>query len=273
MQRGYRFTKEYALYVKKTNQKSALARTIASLLSRRRVPLSICDLGCGDGALLRSLISRIGGARVRDVTLVDMTPSLLRLATLNVRNVVKCPVKAHLARIEEWIITQRNVAWDVILASHVLYYMRARTEALRQWADCLSPHGLLVVVARFPDDDSFQIRRICRTASARKGGRVLGLHETLKSIANAGLEYRVHSSRAYILLPEGDVRLFVSRGSKVPLEHNVTARLIKFIGHGTELTVSPVVLRRVSHLLATRKTKDGIRLRLHNAVIVARRRI
>ena len=114
-------------------------RVAASLGARwpgRVLPLSVIDLGVGDGAMLAQLAAQDLPMRM---TGLDVSPAMLRLAASRVPLAV---VEASAERALEHLPPARH---DLVLAHFILAYVD-RATLLAQARDLLAPDGLLSLV-------------------------------------------------------------------------------------------------------------------------------
>jgi ubiquinone/menaquinone biosynthesis C-methylase UbiE len=94
----------------------------------------ILDAGCGTGGLLRRLARWFPSAQLRGV---DIAPIAVQLA----REQTSC-------QIDEASVTAlpfADASFDVITSIDVLYHLERPAEALREYARCIRPGGLVVV--------------------------------------------------------------------------------------------------------------------------------
>jgi len=95
---------------------------------------TILDAGCGTGGLLRRLTRWFPSAQLRGI---DIAPIAVQLA----RERTRC-------QIDEASVTAlpfADASFDVITSIDVLYHLEHPADALREYARCIRPGGLVVV--------------------------------------------------------------------------------------------------------------------------------
>ena len=114
------------------------ARPFTDLLARvgAREPLTVVDLGCGEGALTASLAARWPGARV---TGVDSSPQMIAAAAAHA---VPGRVRFVEGDVRGW---QPQEPVDVLVTNAVLHWVAGHADLLRRWAGQLAPGGWLAV--------------------------------------------------------------------------------------------------------------------------------
>ncbi|TFV64115.1 trans-aconitate 2-methyltransferase [Geodermatophilus sp. DF01-2] len=114
------------------------ARPFTDLLARvgAREPLTVVDLGCGEGALTASLAARWPGARV---TGVDSSPDMLAAAAAHA---VPGRVEFAAGDVRDW---RPDRPVDVLVTNAVLHWVPGHVELLRRWAGQLAPGGWLAL--------------------------------------------------------------------------------------------------------------------------------
>lgn len=114
------------------------ARPFTDLLARvgAREPLTVVDLGCGEGALTASLAARWPGAQV---TGVDSSPQMLAAAAAHA---VPGRVRFVQGDVRGW---QPEEPVDVLVTNAVLHWVPGHADLLRRWAGQLAPGGWLAV--------------------------------------------------------------------------------------------------------------------------------
>ena len=106
---------------------------IAGLVQKRPAPISLLDIGCGEGVVLRyldlSLVSKYTG--------VDLAQSALeRITPRRQQDRYIC------STLENFVPDEK---WDVILFSEVLYYTSRPVAELGRFERCLHPGGTFVI--------------------------------------------------------------------------------------------------------------------------------
>ena len=114
------------------------ARPFTDLLARvgAREPLTVVDLGCGEGALTASLAARWPGARV---TGVDSSPQMIAAAAAHA---VPGRVRFVEGDVRGW---QPQEPVDVLVTNAVLHWVAGHADLLHRWAGQLAPGGWLAV--------------------------------------------------------------------------------------------------------------------------------
>ena len=114
----------------------ALHDHVRRALAKKNLPpgAAILDAGCGTGGLLRRLARWFPSAQLRGI---DIAPLAVRLA----RERTGSPI-------DEGSVTAlpfENASFDVITSIDVLYHLEHPAEALREYARCLRPGGLVII--------------------------------------------------------------------------------------------------------------------------------
>ncbi len=143
---------DYAFYVSHSTQNQAdLNACLDSLknLSLGRKPISFLDFGCGPGLFLGKLLERTSWPPKNvELTLVEPFEDYRRQALGNVASFTSRPIKAasQLPKLDE-------PKFDVVLASHVLYYVGDLSTMLSSLVGRLAPGG--VFLASIADSENF----------------------------------------------------------------------------------------------------------------------
>jgi protein-L-isoaspartate O-methyltransferase len=144
-----------------SNRRTVTAEAVSSVWAQPGMPsIGRClDVGSGDGELLEAILRRLGAACApRAVTLLEPDDVLAaeareRLASLGIPS----EVVASAADLES-----DASRYSHILAAHVVYYLLP----LEEWLHRIRPHleagGLLTVVIRGEECDTFRLRQVVR---------------------------------------------------------------------------------------------------------------
>lgn len=130
---------EYALCLRDLTRVNVVTRTHAPVLAwlRRQVPadgaFSLCDIGCGEGDLLRAIHRRFPNARL---TGVDRHPWSIRAA----RDAT--PASAQIEYIEADLFSLTGLDWDFIVSSQFAHHL-TDDELVRfiQWQEAHAARG------------------------------------------------------------------------------------------------------------------------------------
>ena len=106
--------------------------------------LRIVDVGCAAGPLTEMLVER--GAQVVGV---DLNPRFIELARVRLGG----RATFHVADIAEPLPFLGTGAFDIVIASLVLHYLRDWGPPLREFARALRPGGLLLISTNHPTKD------------------------------------------------------------------------------------------------------------------------
>jgi ubiquinone/menaquinone biosynthesis C-methylase UbiE len=114
----------------------ALHDHVRRALTKQQLPpnAKLLDAGCGTGGLLRRLAKWFPSAQLRGL---DVAPLAVQLA----RERTTCPI-------EEGSVTALSfpgASFDAITSIDVLYHLEKPADALREFARCLKPGGLVVI--------------------------------------------------------------------------------------------------------------------------------
>jgi|GEM_PF-3330820 len=133
------FKRRYTIFTKLSDHKQkALERILANVKECKTK--SLLDVGAGDGALSIPLSTKFG-----KVVAIDKNPVLTEALRRN-------GISAITSR---WEDVQLEKSFDVVLASHFLYYIepRLRKRAVQKMYESLSPGGKLILIVNKEDDD------------------------------------------------------------------------------------------------------------------------
>jgi 2-polyprenyl-3-methyl-5-hydroxy-6-metoxy-1,4-benzoquinol methylase len=208
-----------------------------------------------------SLLNRSGVDSLSEVTLLDPDKELLTIAREQLGVVTDIPVTSITKRIENTVEhCDYTLGFDLIIASHLLYYVHQVEEVITKLYHALSPSGLLCTIARMSDADSFQIRKLFRVARGEdveaglSGERLRELAECMR--LNVSFQIVV----SHIEIPARDVSVFLQNAHHRALHNNATAWIIKLMGHSDSLIVPEELLCEVGNILERRTEGDTCRL-------------
>jgi 2-polyprenyl-3-methyl-5-hydroxy-6-metoxy-1,4-benzoquinol methylase len=106
---------------------------VAGFIQQERRPVSLLDVGCGEGVILKYLdldsITRFTGVDIAQAALDRLQPR-------------RPEDRLICSGLEDF---QPDDKWDVILFNEVLYYTRHPVRELRKFENCLNPGGYFVV--------------------------------------------------------------------------------------------------------------------------------
>lgn len=144
----------FEVFLSHTTQKEASAAKLADLLGVAIKPNGkLLDIGAGNGEFLAQTLSQMQGAEDFDVTLVEPSEDLSNQLSERFSAIV-ADRRLHVAPGGFDELSEGQVAYDIILASHLFYHFpRRKWEAeLRRMLSLLSDDGKLIVILRGKDD-------------------------------------------------------------------------------------------------------------------------
>jgi 2-polyprenyl-3-methyl-5-hydroxy-6-metoxy-1,4-benzoquinol methylase len=106
---------------------------ITSLLLGLKVPLSLLDIGCGEGLLLK----RLGPQFVSKYTGLDVAQSALEKI-----HPKRSGDQYFLSSVEAFVPAEK---WDAIVFNEVLYYTADPVAQIRKFENALAPDGVIIV--------------------------------------------------------------------------------------------------------------------------------
>ncbi|MBK9989421.1 MAG: class I SAM-dependent methyltransferase [Verrucomicrobia bacterium] len=114
----------------------ALHDHVRRTFSKHKLPATakILDAGCGTGGLLRRMSNWFPSAQLRGIDLSPLAVQLARVRT-------NCPI-------DEGSVTAlpfADASFDALTSIDVLYHLEKPAEALREFARCLRPGGLVAI--------------------------------------------------------------------------------------------------------------------------------
>jgi hypothetical protein len=154
-----------------SGEAEVLAKSLAEIWRSSAVgkdSLAVCDFGCGFGDLTLGILSHLRPTEIQNVTvdlidkdqaLADSARCLLERQT-GVRAVASTP---------DHLFT-RGGSYDLILASHVLYYVADRGRLITSLLDHIAWGGTVCFVLRAEQCDTFKIRSAVRSAEGPCAG-------------------------------------------------------------------------------------------------------
>ncbi|MFF5481886.1 class I SAM-dependent methyltransferase [Streptomyces sp. NPDC012935] len=132
-------TQQMTHSVFRTNSQAHIDHLLSCLALTGRETL--LDLGCGNGFILRDVVSRLRyGAKV---TAVDISPDMLELAKRNV-NVAWIPVEFREGKAED-LSMFRDGELDRVMANYIFHYIEDPDRVCGEIARVLSPEGHAIV--------------------------------------------------------------------------------------------------------------------------------
>jgi SAM-dependent methyltransferase len=222
-----------------STEQEALAETVGGLwgpTALNKPPnsrLRICDYGCGFGDLILDVLSRLSprprGGHL-DIELVDINPPVARHAGRLLE--ARLPASTIASTPKRFFRSVGN--FDLILASHVLYYVRDRDGVVAALLKRLNPGGTASVVLRSELCDTFAIRSAIRSATppAQRSGWISTKRVTSGGVASVidshALEVTTCTRHSEIRVPAEEVDLS-ELGSTGPVRP--AAELIRLIAH------------------------------------------
>jgi SAM-dependent methyltransferase len=196
-----------------------------------RGSLDVCDYGAGFGdlcvATLHALRRTYHDQASFRVDVVDSDPSLLGYAS----NALQA--RGYRARkLTPQAFAKERRSYDLILASHVLYYISDRPAAIANFASRLTPGGRLGVVLRSDACDTYRIRSAVRQAPGvvppEPGRPRLRVSDVETMIRDVGLHQGTQEVVATFEVPARDVR-HRDLYSNTPTTD--ATEFIRFVGH------------------------------------------
>ncbi len=251
----------------------------AGLSTPRCESLSICDYGSGFGDLMLQLVARFGvmaplGTSFR-IDLVDDDIDLRDYAASTIRRIAS--VEATPLSSQEFSASMAR--YDLILASHVFYYIEDRSALLHRLISRLRPGGKISVVLRADDCATFMVRSAIRnatseaTARARQGparARITAtgienqMKRSLLDVHTAQRTFRLNVPRADVQIAD----LYSSAPSSEATE------FVRLLGHlPTRGSLNPKVVDTLLSELDSRVDGDNFAFRLSDCVVTGSRSI
>jgi SAM-dependent methyltransferase len=218
-------------------RRSGEHRRIATLLAEEYGPapatktLRVCDYGSGFGDLCNALLGRLAGCEFRALRgSVDLIDSDQRLLAYAAHELVS---SGHRVRtLTPPAFFQARADYDLIVASHVLYYLSDRPGTVQAFAQKLRHDGLLAITARSASCDTFLIRSAVREAPnvvpPEPGRPRLYVADIEAMVRNAGLSTNTRTLTMTVRFPVNDVcwdDLYAGRPSTDATE------FVRFVGH------------------------------------------
>ncbi len=124
-----RYDRRWSFYVEATIRK--MLRRLAL-----RPGDKVLDVGCGTGALLQAVARAFPGVVLAGV---DLSSEMLGVA----RSKIGCSVKLRQGRAET--LPFESEAFDIVVSTSLLHYLRAPDDALREMKRVLKPGGQVIV--------------------------------------------------------------------------------------------------------------------------------
>ena len=119
---------------------SALEKVV---LSQQQNHLSILDIGCGTGSLLRQLAERFPDAELYGV---DASPSMLEQAQHVLNTIPHIHLmQAELGVEERVTLPFAPATFDIITCTNTLHYFKDPVVMLRRWCELLTATGHMVI--------------------------------------------------------------------------------------------------------------------------------
>jgi len=123
-----------------------LARSLSQILGRRSWRgRRILDAGCAYGGLIRAFLRR----DAKEVVGIDVDPSLLELATLNLESEDRHRYRLLQRGIEEFQ-PEADVTFDLIVCDNVLEHVADPEDSVRKLARLLAPEGSIYIAVPNP---------------------------------------------------------------------------------------------------------------------------
>ncbi|MBI4968889.1 MAG: class I SAM-dependent methyltransferase [Rhodospirillales bacterium] len=130
--------------------KHRLTRYHDFFVERLEAGSSVLDIGCGIGAVARSIAERVPGVRV---TAIDSDPDILRQARA-------LPHPGNLCFLESDASSGLPAgSWDAVILSNVLEHIERRVEFLQMILAKAAPRKILIRVPLFERDWRMPLRR------------------------------------------------------------------------------------------------------------------
>ena len=140
------YQQAFDVFLAHTDEKTKIRDHLDSLIASLPVRRTLIDVGAGNGAL-----TYWAGERFEKTIAIEPNPSLREGLTR------RCP---HAEVIPHQLaVVNRPLAGDLILCSHVLYYLAQQEwlPSLMKMASWLAPQGILVVILQSRDCDCSQV--------------------------------------------------------------------------------------------------------------------
>lgn len=136
-------THQYLLFSKNTNQHKIESLVTANFISKHfpKNKLSVLDMGCGSGLLLKKILSKVNKNFIVDY--LDPDKEIFKLFEANLRSVRNVILNEKLIGSIEQLISKITNKYDIILCGHSLYY--GKINIIYDLMRHLTPDGVLVV--------------------------------------------------------------------------------------------------------------------------------
>lgn len=255
-----------------SQENEALARSVAESWLRTAEGAShlrVCDFGSGLGDLILSTLSKplFGQARKIDIELVDSDLMLAEHAgALVKRELGAC---ARSTTPDRFLADDR--AYDLILAAHVLYYVKSRSSLIASLLNRLAPGGSACFVVRSEECDTYKIRSAVRPTQARDAGmpiRRVTPDSVVQTIERHGYSAHLRKEELEVLMPIDDSSIDEALSSGAV---SLTAEVIRLLAHvvpGDE--ASSEFRRSLENELAARSHGGILCLALTDTIISVR---
>lgn len=255
-----------------SNEEEELATTLVALW-RPRIEaagtVSVCDFGSGFGDLALRTLSCLGEAypsTVMRIELVDAEPALAEHARLLLERELGFPTTSW--GTHEFFVSDSR--FDLILASHVLYYVQDRAALIAALLRRLNSGGLASFVIRAERCDAFKVRSAMRAVERPGSTRHRSPRVTAESIRERvegeGLSVLITEREMEVVLPAEilDVERAFRPGPASPAQE-----FIRFLFHISPNTPAVEYERCVEEEIAARRDDRWVRFSLVDAVVTA----
>jgi len=110
-------------------------------------PFRMLSIGCGDGQIDNEIVAHLHDYSQQSIEYVGVDTNLVHLeeASKNLQHHRLSKQFVH-STIEDYLLSNNDKEFDLIIAVHCFYYIPERKETLRKLVQCLKEGGKLVVV-------------------------------------------------------------------------------------------------------------------------------
>jgi len=267
----------YCAFVDFTRQKElaagAIYRKAVSHRARGRELFRICDIGCGSGDIIISLLRRIRAQSCLEaqVVLVDPSARMLDIAGNRVTRTLACDLECIQSTAEQAVQSIGDRAkYDLVLCVHALYYIKNPKAVIQGMLDAVAPGGWLGIVVNSADSDIKRVRRAYYGESGRDDFAIAEL-EVLEMAAEVGVQADVEYLASRLAFPVDELEGLTLSAIDERRPQALSLRLTRFfVAHSQWPGPSLEALERVKEFYLSRRRGDRIVLDLREACLWCR---
>ncbi len=270
----YAYTRGLDYLRRRSREHVAIADALTQLWpldEKQRPDFDLCDYGTGFGDLCVATLQALDNHFDKPVNFqIDVVDSDLSLLAYAGTALQACGFHPH--KLTPHAFEEREQRYDLILASHVLYYVPDRLTAIKGLARRLRPGGQLVVILRSDACDTYIIRSAVRQAPGvvppEPGRPRLHVNDVETMLQGAGLRQSTDEILTTFEVPVEDVR-HGDLYSNAPTTD--ATEFIRFVGH---IPASPKPRRSavlaIEQELAKRRSRDSYVFRIATSIVTGR---